>query len=482
MSSSPRVSLASADDVVAAPATPGTIAVVVVGDGTPRQLTEMLERVPERLRSRVTSILSVADVDGEVTRVEGLPEVEQLGPSGGYGAGLKRAYGAALNRNVDVVVSLHASGQYPPEVLGDMLKAIDDGVADAVFGVRSVEMLASLEGGVPLYKFLGNRALSTLENLMLHTPLSELHSGHRAITADALRSIPFDRNTNDWHFDTQVIIQLVAAQMRLAEIPIGNYSSAEIGVVNGVRYAAQVARSVAAYKLHEVGLRASPEYEVRSAYAPKHSSLSSHGRLLEILGPQPKRVLDVGSGHGDLAAAMEARGHTVTATDLFEAKVALREFIRADFSRSLPIAPSRKFDVIVLADVLEHLPEPAQTLRQLLTHLEEDGVVLVSLPNAVHWSVRAHVFAGRFEYTNRGILDRGHLRFFTESTARRFFRDAGLEVTRHLTTPVPWENVSRRSRGSRALRALELVDLAAGKLRPNLFGYQHVFRLRRVGG
>jgi SAM-dependent methyltransferase len=439
----------------------------------------------------VTHVLAVGlSPDDVIVSVPGLPDPRRLADVDGdedrqpvgYGAALKRAYRTLLDAGVDVVVTLHAAGQYPPEVLPDMLRPLDEHRADAVFGVRAVELIAAIEGGMPVYKFVGNRVLSTLENLLVRTPLSELHSGYRAITAEALRSIPFDHNTDAWHFDTQVILQLHAAQLRLAEVPIGTYSSDEIGVVNGVRYAAQVAQSVAEYKLHEVGLRTSAAYDVRAAYAPKRSPFSSHARLLELLGPYPRRVLDVGSGYGELAGEMQARGHTVTAMDLYEPRVPLREFIRADFSREIPLPAGRDFDVIVLADVLEHLPEPATILRALLRHLARDGALLVSLPNAVHWSVRAHVAVGRFEYTPRGILDRGHLRFFTASSARRLFRDAGLEVVRHVTTPVPWENVSRRSAGSRALRAVELVDVVLGTARPNLFAYQHVFRLRRLAG
>ena len=457
------------------------LALVIVGEGTPQQLASTLTRIPEAARRRVTSMIGIARIDGTPAAVPGLPELVELDYVEGYGARLKRAYERALADNVDVVVTIHAAGEYAPELLEQLVAPIVADEADAVFGVRSPEMLASMADGMPLYKFLGNRALSTLENMLLQTGLTDLHSGYRAITADALRSIPFQKSADDWHFDTEVIIQLHAARMRFASVPIGTYSSPEIGVVNGVRYAFEVAKSVAAFKLHELGLRRSPAFEVRAAYALKKSPLSSHARLLELLGPYPKRVLDVGSGTGDISSELERRGHTVTAIDMFPPRVELREFIAADFSRGLPLDAERKFDVIVLADVLEHLPEPSQTLRGLLQHLDEAGVVLVSLPNAVHWSVRAHVAAGRFEYTNRGLLDRGHLRFFTDSTARRLFRDAGLQVARHVTTPVPWENVSRRAEGSRALKALELVDAGLGALRPNLFAYQNVFLLKRFG-
>jgi len=454
------------------------VGLIVIGDADDAQLVAVLQRIPEAFRRRVLTIVaSRVDTVG----VAGLPALAAIhvDEDAAYGAVLKAAYRACLDAGCTVAVTLHAAGEYPPEVLQEMLRPIDEGRADAVFGTRNVELLAAVEGGMPVYKFLGNRVLSTLENLLVRTPLSELHSGYRAITANALRAIPFEKNTDAWHFDTQVILQLHAAQLRLAEVPIGTYSSDEIGVLNGLKYAAEVARSVADYKLHEVGLKSSSAWEVRAQYAPKRSSYSSHARLLELIAGRNLRVLDVGSGYGELAAAIQAAGHTVTAMDMYEPRVPVAEFIRADFSVDIPLASDRVFDIIVLADVLEHLPDPGKTIGQLLQHLADDGAMLVSLPNAVHWSVRAHVAAGRFEYTNRGILDRGHLRFFTTKSARRLFRDAGLDVVRHVTTPVPWENVSRRHAGSAAFRALELVDVGLGKVRPNLFAYQHVFRLRR---
>lgn len=466
-------------DVSTAPASALRIGIVAVGSCSDTEFVSTLQRIPRELRGRIVAIVSPV---GDRVAVVGLPPVQAVvAAHAGYGAALKASYEACLAAGAEVVVTLHGGGDYPPEILGEVLRPIDDGRADAVFGARNVEFLRAVDGGMPVYKFLGNRVLSTLENLLVRTALTDLHSGYRAITANALRAIPFAHNTDDWHFDTQVILQLHAAQLRLTEVPMGTYSSSEIGLFNGLRYATEVARSVADYKLHEIGLKASPTWEVRAQYAPKRSAYSSHARLLELLGPGALRVLDVGSGYGELAAAMQERGHVVTAMDMYEPRVPVAEFIRADFSQHIPLAADRVFDVIVLADVLEHLPEPQLTMQQLLRHLAPGGFVLVSLPNAVHWSVRAQLAMGRFEYTNRGILDRGHLRFFTENSARRLLRDCGLEVVRHVTTPVPWENVSRRHGRTSAVKAVELVDAGLGLVRPNLFAYQHVFRARRPG-
>jgi hypothetical protein len=131
----------------------------------------------------------------------------------------------------------------------------------------------------------------------------------------------------------------------------------------------------------------------------------------------------------------------------------------------------------LLADVLEHVVDSASLLRQAKERLAENGRLLVSLPNAVHWSMRATVASGRFDYTNKGILDSTHLRFFTQASARRLFEEAGLRVRGRYSVPVPWENVIPGVLGKQLAPALEKVDHAVGKSWSNLFAYQHIFEL-----
>jgi SAM-dependent methyltransferase len=459
-------------------ATAASVAIVVVAaDG---DLGALLERVPPEVRARTRLVIPVGGDEG-LELPEGMRcPTEKLSPQG-YGADLKAAYALALERGAERVAVLHGHGQYPPELLPSLLAPLDNGVADAAFACRTIDMRRAIDGGMELYKYAGNRLLSRFENLLLNTRLSELHSGYRVFTADALSAVPFDRNSDLWHFDTQVITQLVAAKMRLAEVRMGSYSSEEIRTLNGLTYAAHVAGSVIEYKLHELGLRSSPRYRVRTEYDVKQSALASHARLLDMVGPYPLRILDVGCGDGTLSRELEQRGHTVTAIDFEQPRVELNEFILANVNEGIPVPEGRQFDLILLADVLEHVPDPADLLRSLSGYLDTGGRFLVSLPNVVHWSVRASVALGRFEYANRGLLDRGHLRFFTRRSALRLFRDCGLMVAERATTPTPWERIVRRWADTPALRALELADDLLGRASPNLFAYQNLFALTRVG-
>jgi SAM-dependent methyltransferase len=133
---------------------------------------------------------------------------------------------------------------------------------------------------------------------------------------------------------------------------------------------------------------------------------------------------------------------------------------------------SRTFDVVVCADVLEHLPDPKSVLARARSWIVPGGRLFVSLPNVANVAVRLSLLAGRFEYADRGILDRTHLRFFTRRSARRLVEDAGFRIVRIRPTPIPAElavALLRRPPLRGVSRALFRV---AARAWPTLFGYQ----------
>jgi glycosyltransferase involved in cell wall biosynthesis len=466
------------------------IAIFIVTYNAASTLASVLDRIAEQVWEKVEEVFVFDDSSQDDTYLVGLDYKALHGKSKlnvfrneknqGYGGNQIRGYQYAIKQGYDIVVLLHGDGQYAPEVLPELLAPLERGEADAVFGSRMMTPGGALAGGMPLYKYVGNRVLTVFENALLGMGLSEFHSGYRLYSCDALRQLPFERNTHDFHFDTQIIVQFKAAGLRIVEVPIPTYYGDEICYVNGMKYARDVVRSVVEYRLHELGLAHHPKYELQPRYTLKKSALSSHTQLLEMVGLAPARVLDVGCGQGALGHQLRQRGHQVTGIDLCPPEYPLDDFRQADVNLGLGLTDADLFDTVLFADVLEHLTAPVERLREALRHLNSCGRVLVSLPNAVHWSVRAQVAMGRFEYTNKGILDRGHLRFFTRKTAERMFRDAGLEVVQHRTTPVPWENVVPS--GFELLRSgLEKTDFAMSRLAPNAFAYQHLFELRRRG-
>jgi glycosyltransferase involved in cell wall biosynthesis len=137
----------------------------------------------------------------------------------GYGGNQKTCYMEALQREADVVVMLHPDGQYEPTLIPQLVDPIVRGDADLVLGSRMLEPGQARAGGMPLYKRVANRGLTAIENRILGTSFSELHTGYRAYSRALLMGIPFLRNANDFSFDSEVVMQAVHFGYRIAEVP-----------------------------------------------------------------------------------------------------------------------------------------------------------------------------------------------------------------------------------------------------------------------
>ncbi|HEY8000363.1 MAG: glycosyltransferase family 2 protein [Vicinamibacteria bacterium] len=137
----------------------------------------------------------------------------------GYGGNQKTCYLEALQRGAEIVVMLHPDGQYEPGLIPKLIAPIRDGEADLVLGTRMAEPGAAREAGMPLYKRVANRALTTIENRVLHTELTDLHTGYRAYGRDLLLTVPFLRNSIDFAFDSELLMQASHFGFRIAEVP-----------------------------------------------------------------------------------------------------------------------------------------------------------------------------------------------------------------------------------------------------------------------
>jgi methionine biosynthesis protein MetW len=170
-----------------------------------------------------------------------------------------------------------------------------------------------------------------------------------------------------------------------------------------------------------------------SPYTYNERKHGTHGVVLSLV-PAGSRVLDVGCATGYLGAALAARDCRVRGLDrderaLRRAEGAYEEVLAIDLEGLAALRwPEASFDVIVAADVLEHLRDPASALRLLAGYLRTDGRLVVSVPNVAHVSVRLPLLLGRFTYTTTGILDSTHLRFYTFATARALVESCGLRV------------------------------------------------------
>ena len=224
---------------------------------------------------------------------------------------------------------------------------------------------------------------------------------------------------------------------------------------------------------------------VTPRYTFKADPHSSHSVILGWLGQgRGRRLLDVGAADGLLSRTLTAGGWRVTAVeadpDLAKAGAdGCETMVVADLDRETP-ALDGFFDAIVYGDVLEHLRDPARVLADLNARLARGGQVVISVPNVAHLWMRLSLAAGRFEYADRGILDRTHLRFFTRRSLGALLAGAGLRVERMTATPVPLHQVLPERWHGRALAAVHGASALAARMLPRLFGYQFVVLARRA--
>lgn len=188
-----------------------------------RQAAATLERTfAEIPKDEVDEIILVDDssTDRTVELARELPLTVIWHPHQvGYGGNQKTCYLEALQRGADVVVMLHPDGQYEPGLIPSMVQPIIDGEADLVLGSRLLVPGWALDAGMPRWKFLANRFLTTIENRIMGTNLSEAHTGYRAYSREMLLEIPFLRNSLDFVFDSEVLMQASYMGFRLKEVP-----------------------------------------------------------------------------------------------------------------------------------------------------------------------------------------------------------------------------------------------------------------------
>lgn len=247
------------------------IAIFVIAYNAESTLKSVIDRIPESIKRKVAEIFVFDDHSKDKTYEVGLKyksdacinnlNIYRNEKNLGYGGNQKRGYNYAVAKGYDIVVMLHGDGQYAPEVLADLLEPLEKGNADMVFGSRMKG--DPLNGGMPLYKFLGNKFLTFMENLLLRLNLSEYHSGYRIYSCHALKKIPFELCSDDFHFDTDIIIQFKEAGFRIVERPIPTYYGDEISHVNVIKYGMNVLKSVVGYKLHKLGLVYLPKFDFK---------------------------------------------------------------------------------------------------------------------------------------------------------------------------------------------------------------------------
>ena len=466
------------------------VLIFVVAYNAQTTIEKVLSRIPASLQSQNVEVLIIDDSSQDDTFRNGVRfqqrnsafkiTVLRTPENQGYGGNQKLGYRYAIDHGFDIVALVHGDGQYAPEKLPALLAPLIAEEADAVFGSRMIDRRAARRGGMPLYKWIGNQVLTQFQNRILGTSLSEFHSGYRLYSTAALSQIPFEKNTNDFHFDTEIIIQLVLRKLRIAELPIPTFYGDEICHVNGLRYARDICKATVKARLCGLHLFYDRKFDVDprpTEHSDKLNFLSSQTFAVEAC-PAESRVLQLGLGHSNVAAELERRGCRVTAIDF-----AANEIAAESASGAKPVAPTPGvpsgvggFDNILLMDLVEHLHDPEAFMDSLRRQMEGSRPeVVVTAANVAFFVTRLMLFFGQFNYSRKGILGLGHRRLFTFRSLRALLEQAGYQIVEERGVPAPFPLALGRNRWSAALLKLNQLLLRFSR---GLFAYQICLRAR----
>ena len=460
------------------------VALFIVAFEAERFIASVLDRIPAELRDLFAEVLVIDDSSSDLTFETATRAAEQMGfrnvtvlrtPSNrGYGGNQKLGYLHAIKQGFDYVVLLHGDGQYAPEYLPRIVNALAADEPDALIASRMLNRWDALRGGMPLDKWVGNQVLTAIENRALGSDLSEFHSGYRAYKVEALRSIRFRLNSDDFHFDTEILIQLLATGRVVKEIAVPTFYGDEISRVNGVKYAANCLKAVAKARLGQAGVFYEPKFDFgtfdESGYRLKQADNTLHHEILTRKWPREWHVADLGANRGVLSAQLAENVAHVTSADIERprdagAAEAIDLDLDTDFDR---ILGRHRYDCVLVLDVLEHLKRPDDGVRKISEILKPRGTLYASTGNVAFHIMRLSLLLGQFNYGKRGILDLTHSRLFTISSFKQLLVNGGFVIKEvHGFGPPIRDMVGT----SPALRAADRSSGLLARLWPRLFAF-----------
>ena len=461
------------------------VAIFIVAYQAEKHIIPLLKRIPSELIPFFSEVFVIDDSSRDQTfeiakqakESLNIPylNVYQTPYNRGYGGNQKLGFLYTIAKDYDVVILLHGDGQYPPEYLARLIAPFRDDSVDAVLASRMMTKKSALDGGMPLYKWLGNQILTGIQNWLLGTHLSEFHTGYRAYRTRLLKKIPFKYNDDGFHFDTEIIIQILAVGGRIKEVPIPTHYGTEVCHVNGILYAFNCIRSVIWYRLTRYGIFFDRRFDVAlfedGDYSYKKAPTSVHQYVLSKPWGKGEKVVELCAGSGRLSAAIAEKGAEVYATDLTPPS-------HAGKARSLSLEMEKpfdeilgkhQFDSVIMLDGIEHFNSVGEICERISNLLKPGGMFYVCTGNVVYLPLRIIFLLGGFHYGKRGILDRTHTRLFTKRALVSLVKNSGFKVRkiRGFGPPIR-DMVSERF----LFRVLDSVLSWLARLSPSLFAYQ----------
>jgi glycosyltransferase involved in cell wall biosynthesis len=453
-------------------------------------LEKVLRQIPQSLRTSDTEILIIDDSSSDDTFARGVGYQRQHSDfkitvlrtpeNQGYGGNQKLGYRYAIDNGFDIVALLHGDGKYAPEKLPALLKPVITGETDAVLGSRLIDKRAALRQGMPLGKWIGNRVFTGFENSVLGSRLSDFHCGYRVYATPALAQIPFEKNTNDFHFDTEIVIQFLLKKLRILEAAIPMFYGDGISYRDAVKYAWNIFKTTVRARLCQLALFYDRRYDVEAVeevYDLKLGYASSHTAAIAAAKPD-SRILDIGCGQGRVGAEFAKLGCHVTGLDRYIPADGVQrknmDFVRWDLDRAeFPISVSQ-FDQIFLLDIIEHLKDPAHFMDELrfATGCKRPEIILTTA-NIGFFATRFMLTLGQLNYGKKGILDVTHTRLFTFRSIRELLTQSGYKILEMRGIPAPFPLALGRTFLARCLLA---INAALIRLSKGLFAYQIFIR------
>ena len=394
----------------------------------------------------------------------------------GYGGNQKLGYRYAIDHGYDLVVLLHGDGQYAPELVLEFVTRWNQSKPGVILGSRMINKAAARAGGMPMYKWIGNQILTRFQNRVVGSLLSEFHTGFRAYDVKQFISrVPFELNTDEFHFDTEILLQAFALGVNLVEFAIPTHYGDEISRVNGMKYAWDVCVACLTYRFQRIGLFCSMQYrgllEHDERYQDKSGQTGTTHDLVVRRVERRTRVLDLGCGPGFVANRLSEKGCEVVAVDSVMPKnLNSAKFVQLNFENELLREDLSNYSFVLMLDLLEHISDPERLLINLRYSTSGLKVprFLLSTGNVAFLGPRLLLGLGFFTYGERGILDITHKRLFTVASFKRMLRESGYLVLSVKGIGVPFRLLFPNWFGG----LLGFVSNSLAHVWPSMFGYQ----------
>lgn len=239
------------------------VIVVMPAYNAERTIEQTYRDIPKGLADEVI-VVDDASHDKTITKAKSLGLTTIAHPENrGYGGNQKTCYATALKKGADIVVMIHPDYQYDATLTGEMIRPIEHSRYDIMLGSRIRTRAEALAGGMPSWKYFPNRVLTALENIVLGLNLSEYHTGFRAFSARALRKLPLEKNSDDFIFDQEILVEAIARGMRIGEIPVPVRYFDEASSINfsrSVAYGLGILWLLTRYILHRARLVRDPRF------------------------------------------------------------------------------------------------------------------------------------------------------------------------------------------------------------------------------